>query len=66
VRLLVDGRLLQERQSCNSFEVGECWGYNRFHPNAGLADNLATFSFAVRTPSYYSKCKIMQWFASIN
>ena len=58
------------REFASDFEVGECWGYNRFF----LLDHLITegfldtdsdiliLRFQVRPPSYQQKCRDQQWY----
>lgn len=58
------------REFASDFEVGECWGYNRFFRLDLLgtegylnteADSL-TLRFQVRPPTFYQKCRDQQWF----
>jgi hypothetical protein len=59
------------RENSNQFEVGECWGYNRLvtldelmSPSAALwhaSDDRVIVRFAVRAPTYFHKCRVMQW-----
>lgn len=58
------------REFASDFEVGECWGYNRFF----RLDLLATegylntdrdtliLRFQVRSPTFYQKCRDQQWY----
>jgi len=57
------------REFASDFEVGECWGYNRFFRLDLLAtegylnteaDSL-TLRFQVRPPTFYQKCRDQQW-----
>jgi tripartite motif-containing protein 37 len=56
------------REFSSVFEIGECWGYNRFYKvellkNEGfvLSDSdTVKFKFYVRAPNYYDKCKELQ------
>ncbi|XP_022250370.1 E3 ubiquitin-protein ligase TRIM37-like [Limulus polyphemus] len=58
------------REFASDFEVGECWGYNRFFRLDLLATegylNTQTDSlvlrFRVRPPTFYQKCRDQQWF----
>lgn len=57
------------REFASDFEVGECWGYNRFFRLDLLASegylNLETdniiLRFQVRAPTFYQKCRDQQW-----
>ena len=58
------------REFASDFEVGECWGYNRFFRLDTLAsegyldieqDTLA-LRFQVRSPTFYQKCRDQQWY----
>ncbi|XP_052214330.1 E3 ubiquitin-protein ligase TRIM37-like isoform X2 [Dreissena polymorpha] len=58
------------REFASDFEVGECWGYNRFFRLDLLAtegylntevDSL-TLRFQVRPPTFYQKCRDQQWY----
>lgn len=52
------------REFASEFEVGECWGYNRFYridllEREGFlnpADNTITLKFFVRAPYYSQHC----------
>lgn len=58
------------REFASDFEVGECWGYNRFfrldllssegYLNATL-DTLI-LRFQVRAPTFYQRCRDQQWY----
>ncbi|KAG5891070.1 hypothetical protein JTB14_005707 [Gonioctena quinquepunctata] len=58
------------REFASDFEVGECWGYNRFFRLDLLASegylNVATDSliliFQVRAPTFYQRCRDQQWY----
>ncbi|XP_049769299.1 E3 ubiquitin-protein ligase TRIM37-like [Schistocerca cancellata] len=58
------------REFASDFEVGECWGYNRFFRLDLLAsegflnaeEDMLTLRFQVRPPSYYQRCKDQQWY----
>nr|KAI8728450.1 E3 ubiquitin-protein ligase TRIM37-like [Biomphalaria glabrata] len=58
------------REFASDFEVGECWGYNRFFrldllANEGyLKPELDTLilKFQVRPPTFYQKCRDQQWY----
>lgn len=58
------------REFASDFEVGECWGYNRFFRLDLLAtegylntesDSL-TLKFQVRPPTFYQKSRDQQWY----
>lgn len=57
------------REFASDFEVGECWGYNRFFRLDLLASegylNLEVDSlilrYQVRAPTYHQKCRDQQW-----
>lgn len=58
------------REFASDFEVGECWGYNRFFRLDLLAsegylnresDSLI-LRFQVRPPTFYQKCRDQQWY----
>nr|XP_047141559.1 E3 ubiquitin-protein ligase TRIM37 isoform X2 [Hydra vulgaris] len=60
------------REFASDFEVGECWGYNRFFrldllANEGYlnieSDNIL-LSFQVRAPTFHQKCRDQQWHIS--
>ncbi|KAH9639084.1 hypothetical protein HF086_009053 [Spodoptera exigua] len=46
------------REFASDFEVGECWGYNRFF----RLDLLASEGFQVRPPTFYQRCRDQQWY----
>ncbi|XP_078045247.1 uncharacterized protein LOC144474358 [Augochlora pura] len=60
------------REFASDFEIGECWGYNRFF----RLDLLATegylnteldtliLRFQVRPPTFYQRCRDQQWYIS--
>ncbi|KAL1491393.1 hypothetical protein ABEB36_011997 [Hypothenemus hampei] len=58
------------REFASDFEVGECWGYNRFFRLDLLASegylNVALDSlvlrFQVRAPTFYQRCRDQQWY----
>ncbi|CAK1552564.1 unnamed protein product [Leptosia nina] len=58
------------REFASDFEVGECWGYNRFFRLDLLASegylNPETDSlilrFQVRPPTFYQRCRDQQWY----
>ncbi|XP_074029954.1 E3 ubiquitin-protein ligase TRIM37-like isoform X2 [Leptinotarsa decemlineata] len=58
------------REFASDFEVGECWGYNRFFRLDLLASegylNVATdtlvLRFQVRAPTFYQRCRDQQWY----
>ena len=58
------------REFASDFEVGECWGYNRFYLLDALisegfldADNdILILRFQVRPPTYQQKCRDQQWY----
>lgn len=61
------------REFASDFEVGECWGYNRFFRLDALvsegflnqeADNLI-LRFQVRPPTFFQKCRDLQWYDCI-
>ena len=60
------------REFASDFEVGECWGYNRFFRLDLLASegylNLEVDSlilrYQVRAPTYHQKCRDQQWHIS--
>ena len=59
------------REFASDFEVGECWGYNRFFrldllANEGYLDttdgcNTIVLRFYVRAPTFHQKCRDQQW-----
>lgn len=58
------------REFASDFEVGECWGYNRFFrldllANEGYlntANDTLILRFQVRPPTFYQKCRDQQWY----
>ncbi|XP_064612300.1 E3 ubiquitin-protein ligase TRIM37-like isoform X2 [Liolophura sinensis] len=60
------------REFASDFEVGECWGYNRFFRLDLLASEgyLSTendtliLRFQVRPPTFYQKCRDQQWYVN--
>lgn len=60
------------REFASDFEIGECWGYNRFFRLDLLASegylNTSTdtlvLSFLVRPPTFFQKCRDQQWYIS--
>lgn len=59
-----------QREFVSDFEVGECWGYNRFFRLDLLAsegylniqrDNLE-LRFQVRPSTYFQRCRDQQWY----
>ncbi|XP_062545141.1 uncharacterized protein LOC134211846 isoform X2 [Armigeres subalbatus] len=59
-----------QREFVSDFEVGECWGYNRFCRLEALAEEgyLNTINdtielrFQVRPTTFYHKCRDQQWY----
>lgn len=59
------------REFASDFEVGECWGYNRFFrldllASEGYLDtsngrDTLTLRFQVRPPTFYQKSRDQQW-----
>lgn len=58
------------REFASDFEVGECWGYNRFFRLDLLASegyhnlerDTLVLRFQVRSPTYHQKCRDQQWY----
>lgn len=58
------------REFASDFEVGECWGYNRFFrldllaSEGYLNETLDTLvlRFQVRAPTFYQRCRDQQWY----
>ncbi|XP_064620153.1 E3 ubiquitin-protein ligase TRIM37-like isoform X2 [Lineus longissimus] len=58
------------REFASDFEVGECWGYNRFFRLDLLASegylnaetDTLTLRFQVRPPTFFQKCRDQQWY----
>lgn len=59
-----------QREFVSDFEVGECWGYNRFFRLDLLAsegylntdNNSLELRFQVRTSTFYQRCRDQQWY----
>ena len=57
------------REFASDFEVGECWGYNRFFrldllPSEGYLDiksDTLILRFQVRPPTFFQRCRDLQW-----
>lgn len=57
------------REFASDFEVGECWGYNRFFrldllSSEGYLNNeqdTLILGFQVRSPTFYQKCRDQMW-----
>ncbi|XP_014663122.1 PREDICTED: E3 ubiquitin-protein ligase TRIM37-like [Priapulus caudatus] len=60
------------REFSSDFEVGECWGYNRFFRLDLLATegylntetDTLVLRFQVRPPTFYQKCRDQQWYVT--
>ncbi|XP_053310844.1 E3 ubiquitin-protein ligase TRIM37 [Spea bombifrons] len=60
------------REFASDFEVGECWGYNRFFrldllANEGYlnrSNDTVILRFQVRSPTFFQKCRDQQWYIS--
>ncbi|XP_014246434.1 E3 ubiquitin-protein ligase TRIM37-like isoform X6 [Cimex lectularius] len=58
------------REFASDFEVGECWGYNRFFRIDLLAsegylnteNDTLILRFQVRPPTFFQKCRDQQWY----
>ncbi|CAF1166698.1 unnamed protein product [Rotaria magnacalcarata] len=58
------------REFASDFEIGECWGYNRFFLldaliSEGFLDtdnDILILRFQVRPPTYHQKCRDQQWY----
>lgn len=58
------------REFASDFEVGECWGYNRFFRLDLLASegylnterDTLVLRFQVRSPTFHQKCRDQQWY----
>jgi len=56
------------REFASDFEVGECWGYNRFFrldllaSEGYLCNDSLTLTFQVRAPTFYQKSRDQQWY----
>lgn len=59
-----------QREFVSDFEVGECWGYNRFFRLDLLADegylnmskDTLELRFQVRASTFFQKCRDQQWY----
>ncbi|MEE6469625.1 hypothetical protein FKM82_008703 [Ascaphus truei] len=60
------------REFASDFEVGECWGYNRFFRLDLLANedylnrsnDTVILRFQVRSPTFFQKCRDQHWYIS--
>ena len=60
------------REFASDFEVGECWGYNRFFRLDLLASegylsvdsDMLVLRFQVRPPTFYQKSRDLQWWVT--
>ncbi|XP_062815007.1 E3 ubiquitin-protein ligase TRIM37 [Anolis carolinensis] len=60
------------REFASDFEVGECWGYNRFFrldllANEGYLNrqnDTVILRFQVRSPTFFQKCRDQNWYIS--
>jgi len=60
------------REFASDFEVGECWGYNRFFRLDMLASegylnteaDVLVLKFQVRQRTFYQKSRDQQWYVS--
>uniref|UniRef100_A0A0X3PZW0 E3 ubiquitin-protein ligase TRIM37 n=1 Tax=Schistocephalus solidus TaxID=70667 RepID=A0A0X3PZW0_SCHSO len=60
------------REFASEFEVGECWGYNRFfrldllssEGYLSASDDTLVLEFHVRAPTFFQKCRDLQWYVS--
>jgi tripartite motif-containing protein 37 len=56
------------REFASDFEVGECWGYNRFFrldllaSEGYLVKDVLVLRFQVRSPTFFQKCRDQQWY----
>ncbi|KAF5272074.1 hypothetical protein FQA39_LY01157 [Lamprigera yunnana] len=58
------------REFASDFEVGECWGYNRFfrldllasEGYLNIAHDTLILRFHVRAPTFYQRCRDQQWY----
>ncbi|XP_044272172.1 uncharacterized protein LOC123016045 isoform X2 [Tribolium madens] len=58
------------REFASDFEVGECWGYNRFfrldllasEGYLNVASDTLVLRFQVRAPTFYQRCRDQQWY----
>lgn len=61
-----------QREFVSDFEVGECWGYNRFFRLDLLASegylniqrDMLELRFQVRPSTFFQRCRDQQWFIS--
>ncbi|XP_068630099.1 E3 ubiquitin-protein ligase TRIM37-like isoform X2 [Battus philenor] len=61
------------REFASDFEVGECWGYNRFFRLDLLASegylnpdtDTLILRFQVRPPTFYQRCRDQQWYINM-
>jgi len=61
------------REFASDFEVGECWGYNRFFRLDMLAaegylnteTDVLVLRFQVRPPTFYQKSRDQQWYVTL-
>jgi hypothetical protein len=66
--LSCDSAMSVGRKFVSTFEVGECWGYNRFfrldclEAEGFLMDNAIEFQYSVRHASFYYLCRDMGWY----
>ncbi|PAA62487.1 hypothetical protein BOX15_Mlig024145g1, partial [Macrostomum lignano] len=58
------------REFASDFDIGECWGYNRFFrldllSSEGYLDSdCLLLRFQVRAPNFYQKCRDLAWHAA--
>ncbi|XP_068271530.1 E3 ubiquitin-protein ligase TRIM37 isoform X3 [Nyctibius grandis] len=60
------------REFASDFEVGECWGYNRFFrldllANEGYLNrqnDTVVLRFQVRSPTFFQKCRDQHWYVA--
>ncbi|XP_066995778.2 uncharacterized protein [Anabrus simplex] len=60
------------REFASDFDIGECWGYNRFFRLDLLASegylntdtDCLILRFQVRPPTFYQRCRDQQWYIS--
>jgi len=56
------------REFASDFEVGECWGYNRFFrldllaSEGYLCNDSLTLTFQVRAPTFFQRSRDQQWY----
>ncbi|KAG1714255.1 E3 ubiquitin-protein ligase TRIM37 [Nymphon striatum] len=58
------------REFASEFEVGECWGYNRFfrldlldtEGYLNTENDTLILRYRVRPPTYFQKCRDQQWY----